>query len=66
MNAKTRFNSQRIEKPGRYAVTVVSADNLTDDEIIAMEACIEAKVCLLQKQHRGYDAEQVAAWQAHA
>jgi hypothetical protein len=33
---------------------------------IAMEACIEAKVCLLQKQHRGYDAEQVAAWQAHA
>jgi hypothetical protein len=31
-----------------------------------MEAVIEAKVCLLQKQDRGYDAEQVAAWQSVA
>lgn len=62
MNEKTKLACQRIDQPGRYAVTLVCADDLTDDEIIALEARIEAKLCLLQKRDRGYDAAQVAAW----
>jgi hypothetical protein len=62
MNGKSKLACQRIDKPGRYAVTLVCADDLTDDEIIVLEARIEAKVCLLQRQDRGYDAAQVAAW----
>jgi hypothetical protein len=66
MNTNVNFNRQRIGKPGRFAVTIECADDLTNDEIITMEAVIEAQVCLLQKQKRGYKAEHVAAWQAAA
>jgi hypothetical protein len=58
--------SKRIEVPGRYAVTVECADDLTNDEIIRMEAAIEAHVCLLQKNARGYRIEHVAAFHSHA
>jgi hypothetical protein len=60
MTTHSRFSSQQIDKPGRYAVTVVCADDLTDDEIIELEAVIEAKVCLLQQHRRGYTADYVA------
>ncbi len=66
MTTNANYRRQRIEKPGRYAVTVECADDLTNDEIIRMEAVIEAQVCLLQKNARGYKAEHVAAWQAAA
>lgn len=66
MNANANFNRERIVKPGRFAVTIECADDLTEDEIVRMEAVIEAQVCLLQKQKRGYKPEHVAAWQEAA
>ena len=66
MNTYHPFNRTRIVKPGRFDVTIECADDLTNDEIIRMEAVIEAKVCLLQKQKRGYNPEQVEALQSVA
>jgi hypothetical protein len=61
MSTNNKFNRTRIVKPGRFTATIDCADNLTDDEIIRMQAAIEAKVCLLQKQTRGYKPEHVGA-----
>jgi hypothetical protein len=58
------FNRERIVQPGRFAITIECADDLTNDEIIRMEAVIEAQVCLLQKQKRGYTPEHVAPWRS--
>ena len=66
MNTNHQFNRTRIVKPGRFTVTIDCANDLSDDEIIRMEAVIEAKVCLLQKQKRGYNPEQVEALQSVA
>jgi hypothetical protein len=66
MNTNANFNRERIEQPGRFAVTIECADDLTNDEIIRMEAVIEAQVCLLQRQKRGYRPEHVAPWKAAA
>jgi hypothetical protein len=57
----THFRRDRLIKPGRFAITIECADDLADDEIIRMEAALEAKVCLLQKKKRGYKPEHVAA-----
>ena len=64
MSTHRHFNRDRIVQPGRFAVTIECADDLTNDEIIRLEAAIEAKVCLLQKHRRGYTAEHFAALQA--
>jgi hypothetical protein len=66
MSTNHQFNSTRIVKPGRFSVTIDCADDLTEDEIIRMETIIEAKVCLLQKQKRGYEPEYVQALQSVA
>jgi hypothetical protein len=66
MSNNANFNRQRIVQPGRFAVTIECADDLTYDEILRMEAVIEAQVCLLQKKKYGYKPEHVAAWQAAA
>ena len=66
MNANATFTRQRIEEPGRFAIAIECADDLTNDEIIRMEAVIEAQVCLLQRQKRGYRPEHVAPWKAAA
>jgi hypothetical protein len=63
---KENFKRERIEQPGRFAITIECADDLTNDEIIRMEAVIEAQVCLLQKQKRGYTPEHVAPWRSAA
>lgn len=55
---------KRFEMPGRYAVTVQCADDLTDDEMIRMEAFFEAAVALLQKDRRGYTDAQASGWEA--
>jgi hypothetical protein len=52
---------QQIARPGRFKVIVECADNLSDDEIIHMQAAVEAQVCLLQKQKRGYTQDYVTA-----
>jgi hypothetical protein len=59
MSGNASFRRDRVVKPGRFAIVIECADALTNDEIITMEAAIEAKVCLLQKHHRGYTAEHV-------
>jgi hypothetical protein len=59
-----QFNRDRLVQPGRFALTIECADDLTNDEIIRLEAALEAKVCLLQKHRRGYTAEHVEALQA--
>lgn len=64
MNVNTSFNREQIVKPGRFAVNIECADDLTEDEIIRMEAVIEAQVCLLQKKTRGYRPDHIAAWHA--
>lgn len=66
MSEDPNFKRQQIRKPGRFAITIECSDDLGDDEIIQMEAVIEAQVCLLQRRTRGYTAEHVAAWQAAA
>jgi hypothetical protein len=66
MSTNHQFNRTWIVKPGRFTVTIDCADDLTNDEIIRMEAVIEAKVCLLQKQKRGYKPEHVEALQSVA
>ena len=66
MSTNHQFNRTWIVKPGRFTVTIDCADDLTNDEIIRMEAVIEAKVCLLQKQKRGYKPEYVEALQSVA
>ena len=66
MNTNHQFNRTQIVKPGRFTVTIDCANDLTDDEIIRMGAVIEAKVCLLQKQKRGYRPEHVEALQSVA
>lgn len=53
---------QSIRKPGRYAVTFECVDNLTEDEIITLQARLEVELCMLQRNHRGYTAEHAAAW----
>jgi hypothetical protein len=66
MEADTGFRSDQFGLPGRFAVTVECADDLTDDEIIVMEAWFEAKVSLLQKKKRGYTEEQALRWECEA
>jgi hypothetical protein len=66
MNANATFTRQRIEEPGRFAIAIECADDLTNDEIICLEALIEAQVCLLQKHTRGVTTEHVAARPASA
>jgi hypothetical protein len=65
MTTNAHFRRDRIVKPGRFAILIECADDLTNDEIIRMEAALEATVCLLQKHRRGYTPEHVAACQAH-
>lgn len=65
MSTHRHFNHGRIVRPGRFAITIECADDLTNDEIIRMEAVLEAKVCLLQKHRRGYTPEHVEVLQAH-
>lgn len=60
------MGSKRFEMPGRYAVTVECADDLTDDEIIMMEAWFESTVSRLQRDDRGYTDEQAAQWESEA
>lgn len=66
MDANASFRSDQFGVPGRYAVTVECADDLTDDEIIAMEAWLEAKVSLLQRKKRGYTREHALRWECEA
>jgi hypothetical protein len=66
MGADTGFRSAQFGLPGRYAVTVECADDLTDDEIIMMEAWFETKISLLQKEKRGYTEEQALQWECEA
>lgn len=66
MSEAKNFKRQRIQKPGRLSITIECSDDLGGDEIIQMEAVIEAQVCLLQRKTHGYTAEQVAAWQSAA
>ena len=47
-------------------MSVECADDLTDDEIIMMEAWFEAKVALLQEKTRGYTDEQALLWECEA
>jgi hypothetical protein len=56
------FKRQQIARPGRITVTIECADDLTDDEIIQMEAAIEAQICVLQKHRRDYTPEHVAGY----
>jgi hypothetical protein len=65
MTTNAHFRRDRIVQPGRFAIASECADDLTNDEIIRIEAALEAKVCLLQKHRRGYTPEHVAAWQDH-
>jgi hypothetical protein len=67
-DARRRAKSRRKEFgiPGRCIVSVECADDLTDDEIIMMEAWFEAKVSLLQKKTRGYTDEQAFLWECEA
>jgi hypothetical protein len=66
MKAETNLKSDQFSMAGRYAVTVQCADDLTDDEIIMMEAWFETKVSLLQKSTRGYTDEQALLWECEA
>jgi hypothetical protein len=66
MKAETNLKSDQFNMAGRYAVTVQCADDLTDDEIIMMEAWFETKVSLLQKKTRGYTDEQALLWECEA
>jgi len=66
MNQNRCFRRDQLVKPGRFAITIACADDLTDDEIIRIEATLEAKVCLLQRHRRGYTAECLAACQGAA
>ncbi len=51
---------------GNPVAVVHGADDLTDDEMIRMEAWFEAKVSLLQKQTRGYTDGQASFWESDA
>jgi hypothetical protein len=42
MNANANRRRDRIVQPGRFAITIAGADDLTNDEIIRMEAALEA------------------------
>ena len=66
MDATNKMGRTRFGVPGRYSVTIECADDLTDEELIMMDAWFEAKVSLLQKHQRGYTDEQAAAWEAEA
>jgi hypothetical protein len=66
MSTQGQFNRERIEQPGRFAITIEVADDLTTDEILRLEAAVEAQVCLLQRHKRGYRPEHLAAWQSAA
>ena len=66
MDASTTCRRTEFGIPGRYTVAVECADDLTDDEIIMMEAWFEAKVSLLQKKTRGYTDEQALLWECAA
>ena len=65
MNQNRTFRRDRLVQPGRFAITIALADDLTNDEIIRMQASLEAQVCLLQKHRRGYTLEHVATLRAH-
>ncbi len=49
MAATNKMGRSRFVLPGRYAVTVECADDLTDDELNTMEASFQAEVFRLQQ-----------------
>jgi hypothetical protein len=42
------------------SMRVECADNLTEDEIIALQARLEVELCMLQRNHRGYTPDHAA------
>jgi hypothetical protein len=67
MATKPIFGSKRFGIPGRYAVAVECADNLTDDERNMMEAWFETVVGQLQrKEELRYTEEAASRWQEEA
>ena len=60
MEATTKLGNKRLEEPGRYAITIECADDLSDNELILMLEFFKAEVFGLQDHNRGDEAERKA------
>jgi hypothetical protein len=58
MDTVKTMGQKQIELPGRYAITLEAADDLTDDELILMLEFFKAELFALQNHERGDDAER--------
>ena len=66
MDATTKMGRKQFGMPGRYAVTVECADDLSPDERTMLEAWFEKEVSQLQRHDRGYTDEQALLWECEA
>jgi hypothetical protein len=60
MAAQPTMTSKRFHHPGRYAITLECADDVTDDELILMLEFFKAELFGTQNHERGDDAERKA------